>query len=412
MNAVGIDVSKGKSTVAIIQPLGKVVAPPFEVSHTAHGLEKLVDFLKGLDGEVRIVLEYTGRYYEPIARHLHDAGFFVVVVHAKLIHDFGNNSIRKIKTDKADALKIANYGLTYWKALIRYIPEDNTRLLLKVVNRQYNQCMKVRVSLTNNLIALLDQTFPGVNTLFSSPLRQDGHEKWVDFAQQFWHAECVTSLSLAAFSKRYNKWCSKSAYRFSEAKATEIHAFAKTLIPTLPKNEHTLNLVKQGILPLNAVALTLTNLRAEMLRLAQALPEFPVVSSLYGVGKVLGPQLMAEIGDIGRFIRKQSLVAFAGLDAPPRQSGAFVSKDRKMTKRGSPQLRKTLFQIMCCLLQNAPEDDAVYQFLMKKRAEGKRYYVYMLAGANKFLRIYYGKVKDHLSQLQGLPDGLPLSVTS
>ena len=411
MYAIGIDVAKGKSMVAIIQPLGKVVAPPFVVSHTPHELKKLVDFLKGLDGEVRIVLECTGRYYEPIARHLHDASFFVAAVHAKLIHDFGNNSIRKVKTDKADALKIANYGLTHWNALIRYAPEDNTRLLLKVANRQYNQSMKVRVSLKNNLIALLDQTFPGINTLFSSPLRQDGREKWVDFVQQFGHAECVTSLSLAAFTKRYNKWCTKSGYRPSEAKAAAIHAFAKTLIPTLPKNESTMNLVKQGVLPLNAVAVTLTNLRAEMLRLAQALPEFPVVSSLYGVGNVLGPQLMAEIGDIRRFTRKQSLVAFAGVDAPPYQSGTFTAKDRKITKRGSPQLRKTLFQIMCCLLQNAPDHDAVYQFLMKKRAEGKRYYVYMVAGANKFLRIYYGKVKEYLSQLQELPDGLPRSVT-
>ncbi|MPN54507.1 IS110 family transposase [bioreactor metagenome] len=120
---------------------------------------------------------------------------------------------------------------------------------------------------------------------------------------------------------------------------------------------------------------------------------------------------MAEIGDIRRFTRKQSLVAFAGVDAPPYQSGTFMAKDRKITKRGSPQLRKTLFQIMRCLLQNAPDHDAVYQFLMKKRAEGKRYYVYMVAGANKFLRIYYGKVKEYLSLLQEQPDGLPMSVT-
>lgn len=172
-----------------------------------------------------------------------------------------------------------------------------------------------------------------------------------------------------------------------------------------------MNLVKQGISPLNAVSASLMNLRAEMLRLAETLPEFTAVSSLYGVANVLGPQLMAEIGDIRRFARKQSLVAFAGVDAPPHESGNYIAKDRKITKRGSPQLRKTLFQIMCCLLQNAPDDDAVYQFLMKKRAEGKRYYTYMIAGANKFLRIYYGKVKEYLSQLQEQPDGLSLPVT-
>lgn len=399
MNAIGIDVSKGKSMVAAMRPFGEVVAMPFEVSHTASELRKLADFLKNLGGEVRVVMECTGRYYEPVARYLHEKGFFVSAVHAKLIHDFGNNSIRKVKTDKADALKIANYGLTYWTSLKQYTPEDDTRLLLKTCNRQYNQCMKLRIALKNNLIALLDQTFPGVNTLFSSSLRQDGHEKWVDFAGMFWHCECVSSLSIAAFTNRYNKWCVRFGYQGSDAKAAEIYTLANAQIPTLSKAESTMRLVKQAVSQLNTISATLAALRLEMLRLAESLPEYPVVSAMYGVGNVLGPQLIAEIGDVRRFTHKQSLVAFAGVDAPPFQSGSFVSKDRKISKRGSALLRKTLFQIMICILQTAPDGDPVFQFLDKKRAEGKRYYVYMVAGSNKFLRIYYGRVKEHLAQL-------------
>ena len=101
MNVVGIDVSKGKSMVAIMRPFGEIVAKPFEVHHTADELSELADYLKSLEGEVRVVLEYTGRYYQPIARYLHDAGLFVSVVHAKLIHDFGNNSIRRVKIGRA-----------------------------------------------------------------------------------------------------------------------------------------------------------------------------------------------------------------------------------------------------------------------------------------------------------------------
>jgi transposase len=186
MNAVGIDVSKGKSMVAAMRPCGEVVVKPFEVRHTASDLRKLADYLKSLVGETRVIMEYTGRYYQPIARYLHEAGIFVSAVHAKLIHDYGNNSIRKVKTDRADAVKIANCGLTNWVSLKQYAPEDDTRLLLKTCNRQYNLYMKMKVALKNNLIALLDQTFPGANTLFSSPVRPDGHEKWVDFAAKFW----------------------------------------------------------------------------------------------------------------------------------------------------------------------------------------------------------------------------------
>ena len=117
---------------------------------------------------------------------------------------------------------------------------------------------------------------------------------------------------------------------------------------------------------------------------------------MIGVGPVLGPQLMAEIGDVRRFEHKRSLVAFAGVDAPPCQSGAFESKNRHISKRGSPRLRKTLFQVMSTIIQHAPADDPVFQFLDRKRREGKHYYVYMTAAANKFLRIYYGTVMAYL----------------
>lgn len=114
VNAVGIDISKGKSTIAVMRPLGEIVLSPFEITHTSSDLKMLTNTLKKLDGDTRIIMEYTGKYYEPVAKFLYEAGFFVSVIHAKLIHDFSNNSIRKVKTDKADAVKIANYGLANW----------------------------------------------------------------------------------------------------------------------------------------------------------------------------------------------------------------------------------------------------------------------------------------------------------
>ena len=121
---------------------------------------------------------------------------------------------------------------------------------------------------------------------------------------------------------------------------------------------------------------------------------------MYGVGEVTAAQLMAEIGDVRHFPRRSSLVGFAGVDPEVDQSGKKNSKSTPSTKRGSPHLRKTLFQIMTIYLQKMPADEAVYQFLDKKRAEGKPYYVYMTAGANKFLRIYYARVKECMAKLE------------
>ena len=93
MNCVGIDVSKGKSTIAVMRPFGEVVVSPFEVCHTVSELSELARLLKSLDGETRVVMEATGNYHAPVAWLLHDAGLYVSVVNAILVHDYGNNSL-------------------------------------------------------------------------------------------------------------------------------------------------------------------------------------------------------------------------------------------------------------------------------------------------------------------------------
>ena len=121
--------------------------------------------------------------------------------------------------------------------------------------------------------------------------------------------------------------------------------------------------------------------------------------SMYGVGKATGPQLMAEIGDVRRFARRGSLIAYAGVDPQPSQSGKQNRSSNPISRKGPPALRKALYLVMVAHLRKKPVDEPVYQFLDKKRAEGKPYFVYMTAGANKFLRIYYARVKEYLNTL-------------
>ena len=116
MYAVGIDVSKRKSTVTILQPGGNVVVSPFDVPHLSPHFQSLKKMIGDLDGEARIVMECTGRYHEPVARALSQAGFFVSAVNPQIIHNFQgqDNPLRKVKTDQADSVKIARYTLDSW----------------------------------------------------------------------------------------------------------------------------------------------------------------------------------------------------------------------------------------------------------------------------------------------------------
>lgn len=399
MNSVGIDISKGRSMVVVMRPFGEVIISPFEVRHTDGELRELAKRLKSLDGETRVVMEATGNYHLPIAQALHDAGLYVSVVNAKLVHGYGNNDLRRVKTDRKDALKLANYGLDRWLFLPKYVPEEDARLLLKNCYRQYRQYSKVQTVLKNNLISLLDTTFPNANRLFNSPARADGSEKWVDFVAEFWHSECVCKRSEKAFVNKYQRWCRKNGYYFSEEKAHAIYEEANGHIGVMPKTETTKLLVEQAVSQLRTTSAALAVLKKEMQSLSAQLPEYSVVMDMFGVGPTLGPQLMAEIGDVRRFYSKKALVAYAGLDAPPNDSGEVIGRHKSMSKIGASSLRRTLFLVMSVYLQTSPLDDPVYQFMDRKRAEGKPYRVYMMASANKFLRIYYATVKAHLESL-------------
>lgn len=395
MTAVGIDVSKGKSMAAALRPLGEVVLEPEEYLHTREELERLAVVILGLGADVRVILESTGHYHEPMVEALQAHGIFVSVLNPLLIK-YSGGSIRKVKTDKADALKIAKYGLDNWTLLRPHTPEDDVRLELKLCSRQYNLYMKTALAMQNNLISLCDKAYPGVNGLFSSPERPDGTQKWVDFVTQFWHCGCVSGLEEGEFEARYLNWCRDRGYYHSAGKARDVYQKSGGQITTLPQSAHTRLLVTTAARELTAVRGTLAALREEMIALARRLPEYGTVCAMYGVGPVTAAQLMAEIGDVRRFPRRSALVGFAGVDPAVYQSGKTEAQSSPMTKRGSPHLRRTLYQVVCAYLKHAPADEPVYQFLNKKRAEGKHYFVYMTAAQNKFLRIYYARVKECL----------------
>ena len=395
MNAIGIDVSKGKSKVAVIRPFGEVVAKPFDVTHYPDQLAELAGYIHSLPGESRVVMEYTGKYSEPIAKFLCEAGIFVCMVNAKLIHDYGGDTIRRDKTDKVDALKIAGYCLDKWIKLSRYSPVDEKRKILKTYNRQLGEYTKIKTMLKNNLISLLDRTFPSANELFSSPAREkDGHEKWIDFVAAFPHCECIGNLSRQSFATKYEKWCRKNGYNFCIHKAEQVYSSALNCLPTLPNDDFSKTLITGAVSQLSSLCETVASVKSQMSKIASQLPEYETVLAMHGVGKTLAPQLIAEIGDIRCFPKRSSLARFAGIEPPENQSGAYNQHSRRISKQGSPHLRRALFQVMCCVLQLSHQHEPTFQFLDQKRSEGKPYKVYMIAGANKFLRIYYARVNE------------------
>ena len=169
LNAVGVDVSKGKSTISVLQPGGVVVRKPFDVTHSKDDLKELAKYVKSLDGETKVVMECTGRYHEPMLRSFLASDIFVCAVNPHLIKNYGNNSLRKVKSDPADSRKIARYALDNWAELRQYSTMDTTREQLKTLNAQMDFFTKQKAAQKTNLISILDMTYPGLELFIFKP---------------------------------------------------------------------------------------------------------------------------------------------------------------------------------------------------------------------------------------------------
>lgn len=395
MISVGIDVSKEKSTVCILKPNGEIVYSPFEITHTEYDLSKLAAMIKNFSGETKVIMEATGSYHLPVLSYLKNQDIFVSVINPLIMKKYASVTLRKCKTEKLDSIKISNYGIDNWFHLVDYKATEEIYVELRLLGRQYAHYIKMHIESRLELTNILDYTMPGIKTKLKGSTNNLTKDKLSDFAEQYWHYDNITKMSGKQFVNSYNHWANKKGYHQSEANATKIYAIAKEGIPTLSSGTpSTKMLVQEAVRVLSEIDKTLNCILTQMQELAKTLNEYSVVRAMNGVGDKLAPRLIGEIGDVRRFHSGKALIAYAGIDAPPYQSGQFTGTKRSISKRGSALLRKTAYEVMKCLKANKPQEDMVYQFMTKKECEGKASKVAKIAGVNKFLRIYYARVKE------------------
>lgn len=396
MICVGVDVSKGKSTVSALDENGEVFMNANEYMHTESGMSELIQELKKLPGEVKVVAESTGYYHWPLVNSLLDAEIFICVVNPLLVSRFAKVRMRPGKTDPLDAMMLCRFGLAEWSNLVLCQPDEERRMLLRMYSREYNHAIRLVVNQKIHFSNLLDKVMPGIKTLLAD---KAGRSKLSDFVLKFWHFDKISKQKPETFINGYCKWAKEKGYRVSESKAAKIHALSQNGIPTLPCTDAVKQLVQEAARVLKRLEYSVDIILTQMNALASTFPEFEIVSEMKGVGIHTASRLIAEIGDIRRFHSAKALTAYAGLDAPPYQSGNFESHNRRISKRGNKYLRKVGYEIISSLVSTKPtEDNAVYLFVCKKRAEGKYYLSAYMAGLNKFLHIYYARVSSIMKE--------------
>ncbi len=222
----------------------------------------------------------------------------------------------------------------------------------------------------------------------------------LDIYEKYWHVETVLTTDREAFINDIEALAKKNGHRVGRKIGEAIYEAAPQIVTLRPNNPITqlaatncAQLLRQSIQATNAII-------TEMDRLAKTLPEYQTVSDMSGVGPKTRSRLIAETGDVTRFRNARCLIAYCGIDAPPYQSGQFQANNRHISKRGDKHLLKIGYEVMRNLKTSRPKHDtAVYDYIIQKELEGKPKKLAKIAGLNKFLHIYYARVKEVLQPI-------------
>jgi transposase len=377
----GIDVAKRKHAIALLNENGQPVQRPFTIENTRAGFDQLLQALAALNGPVLIGLEATGHYwwalYDDLTHHEHR----VVVLNALQVHAFRKSGVRKVKSDRTDAVWIAEF--------LRFSrpepakPTTAVFLQLKDVSRFRYHLSDQIGDCKRKLLSVLDRVFPEYETLFSSVFLTTSRQ----LLTQAVSPQALADFDLQELTELLH---TASRGRFDRAKADALQTLAKQSVGVR-------FLADAAQLQVRCLLgqIDLLEEQRQLVddALAQLMAQVPQhLTSIPGVGSTTGATRLAEIGDVRRFDAPEKLVAYAGIDATVYQTGQFEARQMHMSKRGSPYLRHALWQAASMAIRY---DDELRAYYDRKRQEGKSYGTALGAVCRKLITRVYIVLKEN-----------------
>jgi len=236
MIAVGIDVSKSKSTVAILNGDGSIRAKPFDVHHVADELQALVDYIKRTSEPPTILMEPTSHYHYPLLKAFTEAELPVCLINPYQMKKYGDTELRKAKTDKRDSLRIAQYALEKSYSLIPYTPQDQKYEDLRFLSRQYSQRISTLTVAKVQLLSLLDETMPGITTILPLKSRDPDNCVLLRFIKRFKSFDVIRKMGKTRFLDSYQVLVKKTKDRFAGSKGLAIYELVLNSVTTRGEN--------------------------------------------------------------------------------------------------------------------------------------------------------------------------------
>jgi transposase len=375
---VGVDIGKHNHEATILNSSGEEIGS-VKFSNTKSGLKKLLSLVPDCSDAV-FGLEATGHYWLPIYCSLKAQDLSLVVINPIQSDSLRNLYIRRTKTDKKDSFIIADV------LRIGRVPEtqlaSEANMELQTLCRLRFEFIDQIVALKQRLIAVLDKIFPEYDSMFSDIFIKSSKVLLKNAPTP----EEILEFDLSELSQLLN---TASRGHFGVSKARELKSAAENsfgITIALDAFRLELRLLMEQIEFIEAHVAQIDLKVSEYMENIQT-----DITTIPGIGNVLGASILAEIGDISRFSNPKKLVAYAGLDATVHESGQFTGTRSRISKRGSPYLRRAIW----IAAFSAKKSNPVFaEYYNKKLGEGKHKQTAIGACARKLTYLIYYILKE------------------
>lgn len=381
---LGIDIAKNTHVASLIDEKGKNIFKGFSFSNSIDGGKSLLEIIKKHVefSDVTVGMEATGHYWLSIYSFLYDYDFHSIHIINPIQTDGWRKGteIRKRKNDIIDSVLIAD--------LIRYSDFVETSLSnedlfsLRNICRMRNYLVQSTGDLKRKIICVLDQVFPEYQSIFSNTFGATSKQLLLDFSSPTDFEE----LSVDFLTETLENLSRKKVGQSTAEKL--INSAKNSFGITFSKESFTFQL-KLLIEQIKFIEGQIKDCETKIKELMKKINS--PITTIPGIGTILGAVILSEFGDINRFDKPSQLVAYASIDATVSQSGEYEGTHNVMSKRGSPYLRKALFQ---AALVASNSDSVLKAYYQKKRAEGKHHKTCVGAVARKLCNIIYAVLKN------------------